>query len=68
MRSSTSQFLDEVLTIDPATDQWQSPGSFPGAALFSGTVFVVDGKAYFGNGLTVNGYVRDFWEFDPSKL
>ncbi|MBS1543103.1 MAG: IPT/TIG domain-containing protein [Bacteroidetes bacterium] len=58
----------EVWKYDPASDAWLQIENFPGGPRQGAVAFVINGKAYFGTGLGVTGYLSDFWEFDPSKL
>lgn len=57
-----------VLMYDPVTNTWQTVATVPGDSRMSAVAFVVGSKAYFGTGKGYNGFLADFWEFDPSKL
>jgi len=63
--------LKDMWQYDPVTNQWTRLEDFPGTARYSAVAFVVGNKAYFGTGLgasTPDGLLKDFWEYDPSKL
>jgi N-acetylneuraminic acid mutarotase len=56
----------------PATDQdtgkWAFSGFFPGASRTEAVAFSVGSKGYYGTGYNTNdGYLDDFWEFNPAN-
>jgi N-acetylneuraminic acid mutarotase len=64
--------LNDVWKYDTLSDAWIKIGDFPGTARANAVAFVIDGKAYIGTGAAKDGYdvkyLKDFWEFDPSKF
>lgn len=61
--------LNDLWTYNPNSDSWTRLEDFPGEPRAGATVFVIGDKAYFGTGLgNPSGLLKDFWEFDPSKL
>lgn len=45
---------------------WTRKGDFPGAVRVGGVAFSINGKGYYGTGLSQNyNYENDFWEYDP---
>jgi N-acetylneuraminic acid mutarotase len=66
---SDDAFLNDMWRYNPQTNSWTKLEDFPGEPRVSAVVFVIGDKAYFGTGYgSVNGPLKDFWEFDPSKL
>lgn len=62
--------MKDVWRYDPTTNQWTRLGDFPGYARYSATSFVVGNKAYIGTGIggpSNTPFLKDFWEYDPSK-
>jgi hypothetical protein len=63
------EWLREVWKFDSDLGGWLPVEDFPGAGRDSPVTFTIGNKAYYGVGLDKNGQLlRDFWEFDPSKL
>jgi len=61
--------LKDFMMYDPNINAWFSLEDFPGEARAEAVSFVIGYKAYFGTGFGgPEGYLNDFWEFDPSKL
>ncbi|HLF35255.1 MAG TPA: IPT/TIG domain-containing protein [Cyclobacteriaceae bacterium] len=59
--------LNDMWEYDPITDTWTQLAYFPGESRAQAVVFVINGKAYYGTGHGIEGFFKDFWEFDPSK-
>lgn len=55
-----TKVLSDFWMYNPATDNWEQLPDFPGTPNYEAVVFTVNGKAYYG--------LKEFWEFDPSKL
>jgi len=53
--------------FDPGTDSWTALDSFPGAARGYGIGDILDGKAYFGFGVSATEMLNDLWVFDPDS-
>jgi N-acetylneuraminic acid mutarotase len=47
---------------------WTRKKDFPGSPRHNAVAFEINGKGYFGTGLTNigNPYLNDFWEYDPA--
>ncbi|MCZ8214708.1 MAG: IPT/TIG domain-containing protein, partial [Cyclobacteriaceae bacterium] len=61
--------LSDIWKFESSNNTWIHLEDFPGGKIAAGTVFVINGKAYYGTGLKDGvGYSSDFWEFDPTKL
>lgn len=58
-------YLNDLWSYNPATDQWMERATFPGTNRMGAVVFVVNGKAYVGGGTGDHGAVNDFYEYDP---
>jgi len=49
------------------TGRWELAGFFPGKSRVQAVTFVIKEKAYYGMGYnTYDGYLDDWWEFDPT--
>ena len=44
---------------------WTKLDDFPGKARYGAVAFSINGKGYFGTGISNSGFLSDFWEFDP---
>jgi len=64
-QSGQVEYLNDLWSYNPATDQWTQKASFPGTSRMGAVVFVVNGKAYVGGGSGNHGAVNDFYEYDP---
>ena len=54
---------------DPVADQWtqkEDIGGTEGKVVAFPAGFTVGNKGYVGTGHDLTGYIKDFWEFDPS--
>jgi N-acetylneuraminic acid mutarotase len=60
--------LNDCWKFNPNTGEWTQVGNFPGPPRYDAISFVLNGKAYFGLGNGASSDLKDFWEFDPSKL
>jgi len=63
--SNQPEYLNDLWSYNPATDQWMEKAPFPGSGRMGAIAFVVDGKVYAGGGTGERGAVNDFWEYDP---
>jgi hypothetical protein len=52
---------------DPATNTWTQKENFGGSPRWSAVGFSIGNKGYIGTGGDSLGFIKDFWEFDPSK-
>ncbi|MCB0647837.1 MAG: tail fiber domain-containing protein [Saprospiraceae bacterium] len=53
----------------PLNDTWSKTIDFEGSARRAASAFVIDGKAYVGTGYNQSeGFVNDFWKFDPLEI
>ena len=55
-----------VLSTPVAGNSWARKADLGGAARYGATSFSIGSKGYIGTGVTGNGNVKDFWEYDPS--
>lgn len=66
-----SFFSKELWEYDPSIDTWTRKADFPGIARGWASVFVINGKAYVGAGMTKDGALtnpyplRDFYSYSP---
>lgn len=67
--NETSAILKEVWKFDESLNNWIQLEDFPGEPRQSAVTFTIENKAYYGTGFGKNGQLlKDFWEFDPTKL
>ncbi len=59
--------LGGISTSIFAQDQWIQKNDFPGPGRFGAAAFSVGGKGYIGTGSNEQGYLADFWEYDPAS-
>lgn len=50
-----------------AQDSWTPKAPFPAAGRYQSATFVIGDKFYMGCGVNDNGYLSDFWEYDPAN-
>jgi len=53
-----------VFTPITAQNSWQSKTTFPGS-IYRGVAFTINNYGYVGTGMTANGWVNNFWRYDP---
>lgn len=58
---------NDMWSYNPNGSGWTQKASFTGTARYGGTAHVVNGKAYYGFGITPTGNVfqNDWWEYNP---
>lgn len=69
--AGTTEFegpTDAFLQYDPQTDTWTTLEPFPGPGRGYGIGDILDGKAYFGFGVSVDSMLNDLWVFDPTTM
>jgi len=65
---NNGSYLNDFWMYNPVNDNWTQLENFPGIPRSESVVFEIDKKVYYGTGLSDAGLLKDFWEFDPSKL
>ena len=57
--------LNDFWRYHSMTDSWTESSSFEGTARDLSAVFVINKKAYIGNGIDYETRPTDFWEYCP---
>ncbi len=61
------KFVPPLTDAAQDTGRWEFVGFFPGVARAEAVAFSINGRGYYGMGVnTTEGYLDDFWEFDPA--
>lgn len=58
---------NDFFSFNPATGSWLRLTPFPGIARYNATAFSVGNFGYVGTGYDGTNYLRDFWQYDPSR-
>jgi len=57
--------LSDVMEYDAIRNVWYKRGDIPGGARENAVCFVINGKAYIGQGENDTAILNDFWSFEP---
>ncbi len=60
-------YYRDVWAYDIDSGEWTQMQSFPGEARNGAVAFELNGKGYFGLGISDKGYKNDFYEYNPQE-
>ncbi|WP_171805020.1 Kelch repeat-containing protein [Paludibacter propionicigenes] len=59
------KLLSNIMEYDANRNTWYKRGDIPGGARENAVCFVINGKAYIGQGENNTDIINDFWSFEP---